>query len=217
MGNRAEAFLSIAPDIASYEEYRRIIIDHVYTVKLQHWDKTIRILSSQALGRLAPLDVSHVGDEVVQYLLKNSLDERNIHLRHGSVLGLAETILAFGKLRKANGGSFDGLLSEHSLLEIAEMVPAIEKKRLYRGKDGEQMRAAVCRLIECISIAGVHLTVPQQVSRESSRCWKPANPSVSNLFGSMFYNRFGFLTRLTLVFHTQMKKSKNKPQWHYPI
>lgn len=163
-----DAYLVIAPDIARYDEYRDGIIDHIYKVKLQHWDLNIRLLSSQALGKLTPLDIERVSGEVMQYLLRNSLDERNVQLRHGSVLGLAEVVLAIGKMKDANDGSFHGFLSAETLSSIAELVPIIEKKRLYRGKGGEQMRAAVCRLIECISKAGVPLAVQQQVSSISS-------------------------------------------------
>jgi hypothetical protein len=139
-----------------------VIVDHLYKIKLQHWDPAIRLLSSQALGKLTALGINHIGEEVLPYLLHNSLDERNVQLRHGSVLGLAEIILAIGEM-KDKRGSFDGLLSEETLSNIAGLVPIIEKKRLYRGKGGEQMRAAVCRLIECISIAEIPLTVPLQV------------------------------------------------------
>lgn len=42
--------------------------------------------------------------------------------------------------------------------QVAGVVPAIEKARLYRGKGGEIMRSAVSRYIECTSIVHVHLT-----------------------------------------------------------
>lgn len=79
------------------------------------------------------------------------------------MLGLAEIICAIGKVKQIHGGSFDVFVSSDVLSCTAELVPTIEKKRLYRGRGGEQMRAAVCRLIECISLAQIPLTVPQQV------------------------------------------------------
>lgn len=42
---------------------------------------------------------------------------------------------------------------------VAGLVPAIEKARLYRGKGGEIMRAAVSRFIECLSSAAIPLSV----------------------------------------------------------
>ena len=120
-------------------------------------------MASQALGRLTILDVDYISTHVVPYLLHNSLDERDVQLRHGSVLGLAEIILGVGQLKGTRGEAFTGLLSAETLSQASELVPMIEKKRLYRGKGGEQMRAAVCRLIECISLAGIPLSVPLQV------------------------------------------------------
>ena len=42
-------------------------------------------------------------------------------------------------------------------------MPQIEKARLYRGRGGEIVRKAVCRLIECIAIAQLPLAVKMQV------------------------------------------------------
>jgi hypothetical protein len=162
LGNRQGAYTSIALHVAQFSEYRRPIIDHLYRIKLSHWDPNIRALSSQSIGALTPLDSEHVESTVIPYLLENSLDIRNVQLRHGSVLGLAEIVLAYGNM-KAQEGYLNELLTKETLASVAEIVPTIEKKRLYRGKGGEQMRAAVCRLIECISIAQLPLTVPQQV------------------------------------------------------
>ncbi|PPD83230.1 hypothetical protein GOBAR_DD19843 [Gossypium barbadense] len=47
--------------------------------------------------------------------------------------------------------------------QVSGIVPAIEKARLYRGKGGEIMRAAVSRFIECISFSRVPL--PEKVKR----------------------------------------------------
>ena len=185
LGNRNESYLSIAFEIAQYDEYRIVLVDHLYKIKLQHWDQNIRLLSSQTLGKLTVLDINHVGQTVVPYLLRNSLDERNVHLRHGSVLGLAEIVLAIGKMKDNNSGSFDGLLAAETLSTIAQLVPAIEKKRLYRGRGGEQMRSAVCRLIECISIAAIPLTVPLQVRPSNNTA--PAS-KLSDILPLMFFS-----------------------------
>jgi hypothetical protein len=45
---------------------------------------------------------------------------------------------------------------------VAGVVPAIEKARLYRGKGGEIMRAAVSRFIECESLAHIPLQLSSQ-------------------------------------------------------
>lgn len=47
--------------------------------------------------------------------------------------------------------------------QVANIVPAIERARLYRGKGGEIMRGAVSRFIECISIA--KLSLPKKITK----------------------------------------------------
>lgn len=162
LGNRHEAYTTIALHVAQFSEYRRRIIDQLYRVKSCHWDPTIRKLSSQSLKALTSLDKEYMVETVIPYLLLNSLDQKNVQLRHGSVLGLAEIILALGDMTSTKG-DFTGLVPDEIMHSISGLVQTIEKKRLYRGKGGEQMRGAVCRLIECISIAKIPLTVPQQV------------------------------------------------------
>jgi len=158
LGNRKDCFGAIAIHVAQFHEYQIAIINHLYRVKLSHWDPTIRLLVSQSLNQLTSLNPEYMVDEVLPYLLEHCLDEKNVYMRHGATLGLAEIVLAFGKI---DTNSRYLSLQLHKL--IAETPTTIEKKRLYRGKGGEQIRAAVCRLIECISMSHINLTVPQQV------------------------------------------------------
>ena len=60
-----------------------------------------------------------------------------LQVRHGAALGLAELVLAL----RLHGQA----LSPGRQAAVAAVVPAVEKARLYRGKGGELMRAAVCR------------------------------------------------------------------------
>eukprot|EP00934_Nitzschia_sp_Nitz4_P009143 Nitzschia sp. Nitz4//scaffold179_size51476//40380//44226//NITZ4_006931-RA/size51476-processed-gene-0.18-mRNA-1//-1//CDS//3329539231//9133//frame0 len=159
LGNRTEAYLSIAVVIANYDEYKLSLVNHLYQSKLSHWDPKIRTLTASALGKLTVLCKDHMLSVVLPFLLEHSLDERNVALRHGCVLSLAEIVLALGSMDQA----IDELVPEALLLQVTELIPALEKKRLYRGKGGEQIRGAVCRQIECISLAKIPLKVPQQV------------------------------------------------------
>ncbi len=47
------------------------------------------------------------------------------------------------------------MVNELDLNGILNIVEKIENQKLCRGKAGEIMRVAVCRLIECISISGI--------------------------------------------------------------
>ena len=124
LGNRNDSFTSICLHIAQFPEYQRRIIDHVYKVKLRHWDESIRSLASRSLYGLISLDSTYVIDEVLPFLLTTSLDPNNIPVRHGSILGLAESIAALGNQEDP----ISERVSSALLQEIAEIVPTIEKK-----------------------------------------------------------------------------------------
>jgi len=157
LGNRNEAFTSISLYVARFAEYQRVIINHIYQVKLHHWDETIRVVASKALYELSPLDPQYIIDVVLPFLLRSSLDPNDVIVRHGSILGLAEAIASLGH------HAVESILPTHLLKDIAETVPAIEKKRLYRGRGGEMIRGAVCRLISCICISKIPMLSKQQV------------------------------------------------------
>jgi tubulin-specific chaperone D len=97
------------------------------------------------------MDKAYLIQTVLPNLLIKCIDNE-ICTRHGALLGLSEIILAlFNDIPKQ--------LKD----ELSELVIKIETLRLYRGRGGEIMRRAVCRYIECISLANIPLTVKQQV------------------------------------------------------
>ncbi len=166
LGNRVESFTSIAKKIAIFEEYRHPIIDHLYEEKLFHWDAEIRRLSSISLRMLTSLEPEYFTTTLLPDLLPLCTNE-NLTTRHGAVIGIAEIVLALGgwseeEESKEKPSKLD-LLSDEQKVEIANVVTRIEKARLYRGRGGEVMRAAVSRFIECLSKARIPLGVKQQV------------------------------------------------------
>ena len=174
IGNRIDAFTKIAFHVAQYQEYRRKIVNHVHTVKLQHWDEGIRTLASQSLHGLSLLDRTYVVEVVFPALLKTSLDPKSIPTRHGSILGLAEGIHALGETE----GGIKNIVPVKLLQEMTGLVPTIEKRRLYRGRGGEMIRGAVCRFIQCACEANIPLIARQQV------CY--VCPRVENLLATVF-------------------------------
>jgi hypothetical protein len=175
LGNVKNAFTSVAFHVAQFPEYQCPIIDHLYKVKLSHWDINIRTLASKSLHGVTPLNPDRMRDLAVPHLVEQSMND-DLHVRHGAVLGLAEVVLVLGEME---GTSFDEFNGE-TLESIVELVAKIEKARLYRGRGGEIMRSAVCRLIECISQANVPLTVKQQVRYLDSidACLKHPNEEI---------------------------------------
>lgn len=157
LGNRTDAYTSVAFYIAGFEEYRQSIIDYLYEDKLFHWDQEIRNLVSISLRGLTKLDSMYFIDTVLPFLVQHATHE-NLFVRHGAVIGAAEIILALGE-------EPDGMLSapDSLLSSISELTFSIEKARLYRGRGGEIMREGVSRLIECIAISCVPMSMQQQV------------------------------------------------------
>lgn len=52
VGPRSNAYLSVAPQIASFPEYTQPLIDHLVDLKVGHWDFAVRELAAKALNKL---------------------------------------------------------------------------------------------------------------------------------------------------------------------
>ena len=158
LGNRSDAYKTVACSVAKFDEYRIPIIDHVSSVKLFHWDPQVRVLSSKVLHDLVTIDEKQnfLQTVVLQKMIPQCTSD-DLYVRHGAVLGVAEIILGLGESKSIVWQA------NEIKAEISGLVQAIEKARLYRGRGGEMMRGGVCRFIECISLASIPLTVKEQV------------------------------------------------------
>ncbi|KAF3662209.1 Tubulin-folding cofactor D [Capsicum annuum] len=149
LSSRTNSYLHVAVFIAQYDGYLYTFVDELLNSKICHWDKSLRELAANALSSLAKYDLGQFASTVVQKLLPCTLSS-DLCMRHGATLAVGEVILSLHE-------------REYVLLpdlqnQVAGVVPAIEKARLYRGKGGEIMRSAVSRFIECISVACIQLT-----------------------------------------------------------
>ena len=151
LGNRRSAYLNISVHVASFPGYGKALADHLVEVKLQHWDADLRALAAGSLAAIASrVDVM----PSLKLLLPRTLSP-NPFIRQGATLACAELTLALHRLSVQ--------LPEDVLKDLRNTVPRVEKARLYRGRGGESMRAAACRLIECIALAGHPLTKRAQL------------------------------------------------------
>ena len=64
-----QAYLTVAPFVAQYEEYRREMADHLLQAKLQHWDRALRETAAQALAALVPTEPALFEGHIVNALL----------------------------------------------------------------------------------------------------------------------------------------------------
>ncbi|CAM6128397.1 unnamed protein product [Calypogeia fissa] len=148
LGTRSHAYRIVAVYIAQFEEYRMPLIDELLKSKVSHWEKAVRELTAEALSLLVKYDAAYFEGPVLDILVPWTLSS-DLGQRHGATLATAEIIRALHQC------GFP--LTAGKAKSIAGVVPAIEKARLYRGKGGEIMRAAVSRLIECTAIVRVPL------------------------------------------------------------
>lgn len=181
LGNRSNAYLEISCFVAKFDKYRHAVIDHVATVKLFHWDVTIRELAALALHRLTHLEPEYMLSNVLPSLLPFTTSA-DLLKRHGSICAIAELVWGLAKCQSATSSAAEKgpsavtdsgaaessaphplTLPESLLAGVAEVVSNVEKERLYRGRGGELVRRAVCRLLECMALAAMPLTVKVQV------------------------------------------------------
>jgi len=154
LGVRSNAYMKISTFVASFEKYRKPLISHIYNVKLFHWDIQIRDLASKTLYLMTELDPDLIANHAIPTLLPYTTSP-DLLKRHGAILGIAESLKALSSLNYS--------LTQDVISDIISIVPQIEKARLYRGRGGEIVRQACCRLLECIALAKLPLPVKMQL------------------------------------------------------
>ncbi|KAL3516980.1 hypothetical protein ACH5RR_023882 [Cinchona calisaya] len=149
LSSRVNSYLHVAVCIAEYDNYLYPFVDELLHNKICHWDKGLRELATNALSTLVKYKPEYFAGVILEKLIPCTLSS-DLCMRHGATLAAGEVILALHKCAY--------LLSTDKQKQVAGIVPAIEKARLYRGKGGEIMRYAVSRFIECMSLAHIQLT-----------------------------------------------------------
>lgn len=177
---RTAAYITVAPYVASFPGYFEPLAWHLLKIKVHHWEKALRELAAKALAALVPLHRSFFLDQALPYLLPNCLSPV-LETRHGAVAAVAELLLALSNRTTIDGAAAaaaDGnVLPEALAHQVAEILPQIEKYKLSKGKGGEIMRSAVCRLIETTSSTGLELSSLQLESLYTAACENLHHPS----------------------------------------
>ncbi|KAL4443777.1 hypothetical protein ABPG75_011514 [Micractinium tetrahymenae] len=150
---RQNAYLAVAPCVAAFPQYLEPLAWHLLRCKLRHWEKGLRELAAQALAALVPHRPAFFLGQALPFLLPLATDPV-LEARHGAVAALAELLPALSAAGTA--------LPPELEAAAAEVIPSIERGRLTRGKGGEVMRSAICRLAETAAAAGLPLSSEQQ-------------------------------------------------------
>ncbi|GBG28544.1 Tubulin-specific chaperone D [Hondaea fermentalgiana] len=154
LGIRKNAYLEIAPFVARFDVYRRPLIEHLVNYKLSHWDLQLRMLSADALHVLTASDPTFMAETVLRDLLPKTLSP-DVLVRHGATLAVSTIVAALAKVPYR--------LSDEMRADVRNTVMRIEKGRWYRGRGGEWIRVAACKLIEAMARAGHQLSRRAQI------------------------------------------------------
>lgn len=174
LGNRTNAYLNVSVNVANFKTYRYCLIDKCFQVHFCHWDEQIRQLTAKALHNLTFKDPEYMQQIVLPKLIHDTLS-KDLFIRHGATLAVAEITLALASCPVFVRGEI--------VRHVRNIVPKVEKARLYRGKGGENMRFAICRLIECIAKSHYRLTRRTQLRLLDTidECIKHPNENIQQL------------------------------------
>ncbi|CAJ1420847.1 unnamed protein product [Effrenium voratum] len=154
LSSRRHSYLEVAPEIAQLGKggYRQSLMEHLVDRKLSHQDMQIRLLAAQGLARLAQAeeDMDFLNATVLPRLLARAAEDPKapsgggtggagsgtVQARHGAVEGAA-----------ALTEVLQDRVSAENQQALRNLVPALEKARAYRGRGGEVIRQAACRLL----------------------------------------------------------------------
>ncbi|TNM96804.1 hypothetical protein fugu_014960 [Takifugu bimaculatus] len=150
--NLTNCYLNISVYIAGFPEYTKAIIDHLTVMKINHWDDTIRELSSKALHNLTPRAPDYMAETVLPRLLPLTVGS-DLLSRHGAILACAEITHALYKVGLQSNRSVLDMISPESVHGFKSIHQTLFERKFYRGFGGELMRPAVCTLIEKLSLS----------------------------------------------------------------
>jgi len=156
LGSRSRAVLEVSRFICQFEEYRRPMIEYVFDASLTHWEQATRQLAASAIGALGDVDAEWITSVGLRTVIARC-SSSDLPTRHGAMIALGEIFVL------ATRASIE--IPTELCDNVVRVIERIEDKHIFRGKGGEIMRSAVCRLFECIASVGQSLTMDSRVWR----------------------------------------------------
>ena len=157
VGQLQHCYLSLSCFIADFDEYKQPIVDHLLEHKFNHWDQSIRELTSQALFKLTSCCPDYMAFSILPKLLRHSFSI-DLNTRHGALISLAEIVHAL--CNEAASKKQENVLVElkrYFPIEIFDQLKNVLNKifeeKYFRGTGGELMRPAVCFVLKKFSIS----------------------------------------------------------------
>ena len=144
--------------VASFDEYKQPIVDHLLEHKFNHWDESVRDLTAQSLYKLTSCCPDYMAFDVLPKLLRYSFSI-DLNTRHGALISLAEIIHALceqAHLKTTQAAQFDELrrfFPAETFAELKSVLSKVFEEKYFRGTGGELMRPAVCFVLKKLSIS----------------------------------------------------------------
>lgn len=143
IGSARNSYGKVMEGVARFEDYRQPILSYLLRNSIGHWDILLRTLASTALARLVVIDEAQVLGAAWQGLLESARDIE-VSKRHGSILAVAELVLAVG----TSASSSDDLGTPGSRLLLDAALPQLEQTT----PTSDMLLSAYVRLIECLAL-----------------------------------------------------------------
>jgi hypothetical protein len=184
LSNRSEAYLTISPQVASYEEYAKPLMDSLAFSKSHHVDHNIRDLAAKTLGKLTLNEIHrpYVTGTLIPKLIPLAVHP-DFATRQGCIQTLAEIIFSLSSVASEDKvlreAQIAGWISPEVQQKLWNIPAEVERSRLYRGRGSEYLRIAVSRLIKSISELGLSLKHTATASQSAAKPSAAKGPAIA--------------------------------------
>ncbi|KAF7225520.1 tubulin-specific chaperone D [Nothobranchius furzeri] len=152
VGNLSNCYLTISVYVAGFPEYTKSMIEHLITMKINHWDGVIRELASEALHNLTPQAPDYMATQVLPQLLTMATGP-DLHGRHGAIMACGEVTHALYEVGLQTNRTVVDVISPECVDALKSIHHVLHERKQYRGFGGALMRPAICSLIGKLSLS----------------------------------------------------------------
>lgn len=151
------SYLRVAPLLSDFPSYGGVLLDHLVQRKLSHPELDIRVLASRSMLHIVRRIISrgredssrkpyketilkNLNEGILPVLIARCSDKSvDISSQHGALLGVAALVQAMRQHVPAD-----------TQKAVRNIIPIMDKARMYCGRGAEILREAACRIIQTI-------------------------------------------------------------------
>jgi len=149
VGSRINTFLKLSVVVASYDEYRQRMIDHLVGKKVGHWDVVIRDLTALALQNLTAICTREMIAAVPPGWIAMAPSNAALSARHGSIVAIGHILHGLSNANK----SLPDLLDAKVLSSIKQIPVSLVQRLALKITGGDLLRQALVTFVDQCSRA----------------------------------------------------------------